>query len=97
MFQVAVCSQVFSSIPDMFLIMVMFSSSSRCSSFRVICPFQGVFQVKHANIRTRFWIGGCTGGVAVENSRKGYRNVRWAFETRLAVTFSEDTNLSDKV
>lgn len=96
-FQVAGCSQVLRSISAVFLIVVVFSSSPRGSSFRVVRLFQGVFQVKHANIRTRFWVRGCARGVAVEDSRKGHRDVGRAFETRLAVTFSEDTDLSDKV
>jgi hypothetical protein len=80
-----------------FWIVLMFPSSPWCSSLGIVGLVRCVFQVKHADIWTRFRVTVSPRSVAVEDGRKGYRDMRRTFQTWLAVTFAEDTDLSDKV
>jgi hypothetical protein len=58
-----------------------------------------VFKVDETHIRARFVIRDSTisGIVAVEDCRKGHCDVWWAFEARLALPSSKDTNLGYEI
>ena len=80
-----------------FLIVLVFPSSPRCSSFGFVGLLQCILQIEHADVRAGFRVVVYTRLIAVENGRKWYRNMWWTLQTRLAVAFSEDTDLSDKI